>query len=78
VLAELVPALARCFARSLHEATTSLPEAAGAEHVAAWYAPGGWIRGEVERIRRVAEAVLAQQARRLLALVEAAAAGPEP
>lgn len=71
ILDALAPALAQGFGRSLEEALAKLPEGAGLADLRAWYAPDGWLRAEIERIRRVVEAVLAHRARRLLALVEA-------
>jgi len=75
VLGEIVPGLSRSFGRSLQEALAELPDGVSPERVATWFGPGGWIRAEIDRIRRVVEAVLAHQARRLLALVEGCAAG---
>lgn len=75
ILGELAPALAQGFGRGLEEALATLPEGAGPADLRAWYANDGWLRAEIERIRRLVEAVLAHRARRLVALVEAAAAG---
>lgn len=75
VIDRLIPALEARFVRQLREAAAALPGPARAEDVAAWFAPGGWIRGELERMRRVIEAVLSHEAGRLLALAEAVGAG---
>ena len=68
----LLLALARSFATRLRAAVASLPQPAMAAHLAPWFAPGGWIRAEMIHGRRLAEAVLAHEQRRIEALVGAA------
>ncbi|WP_437966841.1 hypothetical protein WMF04_45975 [Sorangium sp. So ce260] len=77
-LAELVPGLARAFARGLRAAVGALPEAVEIEHVAGWFAEEQWLRREVHRMELVVQAVLAHEAGRLLALVDGAAAAGAP
>ncbi|WP_437316126.1 hypothetical protein [Sorangium sp. So ce385] len=77
-LAELVPGLARAFARGLRAAVGTLPEAVDVEHVAAWFAQDEWLRRELQRMELVVQAVLAHEAGRLLSLVDGAAAAGAP
>jgi hypothetical protein len=68
----LLPALTRSFGSRLRAAVAALPEPATAAHLAPWFAPRGWMRAEILHGRRVAEAVLSHEQRRIEALVEAA------
>ncbi|XXY16679.1 hypothetical protein WME88_51440 [Sorangium sp. So ce216] len=77
-LAELVPGLARSFARGFRSAVGALPEGAGVEHVAGWFAPEQWLGRELQRMELVVQAALAHEAGRLLALVDGAAAAGAP
>ncbi len=77
-LAELVPGLARAFARGLRAAVVALPEAVEIEHVAGWFAREQWLGRELQRMELVVQAVLAHEAGRLLALVDGAAAAGAP
>ncbi|WP_242515549.1 hypothetical protein [Sorangium cellulosum] len=74
-LGELVPGLARCFARGLRAAVAALPEEVRLEHVAAWFGQGSWLGRELQRMELVVQAALAHEAGRLLALVDGAVAG---
>ncbi|EYF00105.1 DUF3348 family protein [Chondromyces apiculatus] len=71
VLGALAPALGQCFGQGLQQAVGALPEEPVAADVARWFDEMGWIRLEMERMRRVVEAVFTHQTRRLVALVEA-------
>ncbi|AKT35970.1 DUF3348 family protein [Chondromyces crocatus] len=72
VLGELAPALGRCFGQSLHVAVGALPDEVKPPELQGWFGDRGWVRGEMERMRRVVEAVFTHQTRRLVALVDAA------
>jgi hypothetical protein len=79
VLGELTRGLERAFVRAFRDAVAALPEDAGREHVAAWFGPGQWLRGEMARMRQVLLSVCAHESRRLLSLAEAGASGsPAP
>ncbi|WP_438025203.1 hypothetical protein [Sorangium sp. So ce233] len=77
-LAELVPGLARAFARGLRGAVAALPEEAGLEEIAGWFGQDQWLGRELQRMELVVQAALAHEAGRLLALVDGAAAAGEP
>lgn len=70
--ADLLAELGRGFARGLGVAVRALPAEAGLAEVAAWFAPGGFVRGEIARGQAVVMGVLAHERARLTALAEAA------
>ncbi|WP_437778737.1 hypothetical protein [Sorangium sp. So ce1097] len=77
-LAELVPGLARAFARGFRAAVAALPDEAGIEDVAGWFGQDRWLGRELQRMELVVQAALAHEAGRLLALVDGAAAAGAP
>ena len=72
LLDNLLPGLARSFARTLSNAIASLPAVVRPAHIEAWAVAPGWLRPEIGRAHAVVLAVLAHERARLEGLVGSA------